>query len=343
MKEQWKKYLDVVEEHRDFDYTHIMKKRISDVKEKWVGGVFFDGNIYGIVNSERKGVCISPEKQKYFCFGNVKVGTFKWTGGCAYRGKIYGFPRKENSLLVVDPKKKELMVHKLPINYRGEHHYGGVCTKDGIVYQPPRDTNHILCIDLNTYQTRTIKIKEEGTKCRYVASVQHPNGDIYMLPEKRQKILVLHPETEEWEYLGEETDCSVFGAVVGYDGNIYGYCNEGEGLLKINAEKKCVENICTEIGEPDSYGSVVGVNGKIYSIPARSKQIWEFDIKSQAAKEIFQIEEKGVAKCAGAGVGCDGTICMIPAFGEYLYFLMPEKSANISADRMNNPYMNTSY
>ena len=343
MKDEWKKYSDIVEEYQDFEYTHIIKKRISDVKEKWVGGVFWDGNIYGIVNSERKCICISPEIQEFSFFGEAKVGTFKWTGGCAYCGKIYGFPRKENSLLVIDPKKKELSVRKLKTAYRGEHHYGGVCTKRGIVYQPPRDTNHILRIDLNTYQTRIINIAKEGTKCRYVSSVLHPNGNIYLLPETGQKIVVFYPEKEEWEYLGKDLDCSVFGAVVGYDGNIYGYCKQGMGVLKIDVEEKAVERICQEIGVPDSYGSVVGINGKIYNVPAGSNQIWEFDIKTQKAKERFRIEEKGVAKCAGAAVGCDGTICMIPAFGEYVYFLSLSSKVKIEENNISNLFINTNY
>ena len=343
MKQQWENYLNILEEHKDFKYTKLVKKRISDIKEKLVGGVFYNGKIYGIVNSERKGMCISPEEKEVHMFGKVKVGTFKWTGGCAYQGKIYGFPRKENSLLVIDPEKETLDICKLSTNYRGEHHYGGICTPVGMIYQPPRNTNHILCIDLNSRETKTIPIGTDGKKCRYVSTVLHPNGKVYMLPEEGGRIVALDPETDEWDFWGGELDCRVFGAVVGRDGNIYGYCKQGDGLLKVNVEDGIIERICTEIGNVDSYGSVIVINGKIYSIPATANRIFEFDIDTQQAKMLFQIEEEGVAKCAGGGVGCDGTICMIPDFGEYGYFMASEENVNIEEAKMNNVFVNTSY
>lgn len=339
----WQSYLETAEKHKDCKYKNITKVDTFCLKAKWVGGVFANGNVYGVVNSARKGICIHLESKNYETFGKAPIGTFKWTGGCCYNGLIYGFPRKENSLLVMDAKTEEIAVRKLPTNYRGEHHYGGVCTEAGIVYQPPRNSDHILKIDLNSYEVKEIPIADRGAKCRYSASVLLPNGDIYMIPERGQKVLVFCPETEKIEYIGEIQTGIVFGAVVGIDGNIYGFYKEGDGLLKIDVENRSVEQICTEVRQPDCYGSVVGINGKIIGIPAKANVIWEFDVLSRSAKKLFDLEEEGIAKCAGAGVGCDGTICMIPAFGEYIYFLSVDETLCLSPDIMKSRYFNTFY
>lgn len=340
---EWQNYLETAEKYKDCEYMKFTKTPVSRVKEKWVGGVFCEGDIYGVVNSERKGILIHPETKTYEFFGEAPIGTFKWTGGCCYGDKIYGFPRKENSLLVMDVQTKEIAVREIPTGYRGEHHYGGVCTENGIIYQPPRNCNHILKIDLNTFEVEEIAIADENSKCRYTASVIHPNGDIYMIPERGQRVLVLHPDTDRVEYIGEIMTVIVFGVVVGIDGNIYGFCKDGNGLLKISVQSKSVEMICEEIGRADCYGSVVGVNGKIIGIPADMGNVWEFDVLKQKAQRLFVLEEKGMAKCAGAGVGCDGTICMIPAFGEYIYFVSVDGQVCLPADVMKNRYFNTFY
>lgn len=340
---EWEKYLDIISQFKGFKYTKIYKVPISLKKWKWVGGVYWKGQIYSIPNAERTGLCINPIERNYNIIGCTKVGTFKWTGGCVYKEKIYGFPRKESSILVIDPGTREMMEEKLDCAYRGEHHYGGICTDKGIVYQPPRDTDHILKVDLNDLTTEEILITKRGEKHRYTASIEHPDGSIYMIPEAGRKVLRVHPITEEIETIGDVLDAYVFGVVVGLDGNIYGYCNEGRGILKIDVIKKQVSRVCEEIGEASSYGSVVGLNGKIYNIPAHGNYIWEFDIEKQSVIQVFCLKENGIAKCAGAGIGHDGTICMIPASGEYIYYLSTEESVDLDEAAMNNRFFNTAY
>ena len=287
---------------------------------------------------------VDPITKKADIFGKLKTGTFKWTGGCEYKGRCYGFPRKENSLLVIDQKKREAFSQKLNICYRGEHHYGGVLTPGGVVYQPPRNTDHVLKIDLNTYETDRIDMPcIEGT-CRYSSSVLHPSGEIYLIPEFGYRMAVLDPDTEEIHYFGEKSGHLVFGAVVGIDGNIYGFFKEGKGILKVDVKNKKTEFIHEEIGNPDCYGSVVGINGKIYGVPGGGNTIWEFDVRNQTVRKLFEIEERGYAKCAGGGVGADGTIVMMPCFGGYVYFLKPNRVSDLSeAEIGRNCFFSTSY
>ena len=261
-----------------------------------------------------------------------------------YHERIYGFPRKENSLLVIDPDRNELYTQSLDTHYHGEHHYGGVCTEEGIIYQPPRNCDHILKINLCSFETGKILVTENDAVCRYCGSVLLPDGDIWMIPENGYRLLLFHPKTETVEHIGMPIPALVFGPGVGEDGNIYGFCKDGNGLLKIDTKRRKPEMICQEIGNPGCYGSVVGVNGDIFGIPANGNGIWRFCVESQRAEKIFDLSEaKCEAKCAGAGVGTDGTICMIPAFGNKLIFLGSSARIQIEEASIQSQYLNTFY
>lgn len=340
----WNDYSSIVSTNSLVEYTRLIKIHVEGKKSAWVGCCYSDNGLVGITNSSREAIMVDSCCGSFELFGNLKIGTFKWTGGCEYNGICYGFPRKENSLLLIDYVNRKAYSHKLDTNYRGEHHYGGVLTSDGIVYQPPRNTDHILRIDLNTYETKKIRMPYVDSTCRYSSSVMHPSGDVYLIPEYGYRMAVLDPDTERVEYIGGKFDHLVFGAVVGLDGNIYGFSKEGNGILKINTKNRSIEFICQGIGNPDCYGAVVGINGKIYGVPGGGDTIYEFDIESQMVRVLFQLDEIGYAKCAGAGVGTNGTIVMIPCFGDFIYYLMCEKYKHHSKSMdVNNRFFNTSY
>lgn len=302
---------------------------------------YVNGEVAGIVNSAREVIAVNPSKRTVRMFGKAKIGTFKWTGGCTYKGKIIGFPRKENSLLEIDMINEKLQIRPLNIHYRGEHHYGGVMTSGGIIYQPPRNTDHMLRIDLNTMETRKIHMPGINGGCRYSASVLHPDGDIYLIPEFGYRHAILHTDTEEIEYFGDNSCHLVFGPVVGIDGNIYGFSKEGNGILKIDVVRHEIQYLCREIGNPDCYDSIVGINGRIYGVPAGGHTIWEFDVRNPSVKAVFELEENGYAKCGGAGIGPDGTIAILPCFGEYVYLLGCNRDVSVPERVIESAYFNT--
>ncbi len=98
--------------------------------------------------------------------------------------------------------------------------------------------------------------------------------------------------------------------------------------------------MCQNIGNPDCYGSVVGINGNIYGVPGGGSIIWEYSLRENIVKPLFELSEYGYAKCAGGGVGLDGTIVFMPCFGEYVYFIKNNDSMYIDAD---NRFFNTCY
>ena len=343
LEQEWRNYRDITNRYVDCSYNRLEKVKIDRRKAGWGGCCYSKGSLIGIPNSARMGLRIDPKGQTAKIFGRTRIGTFKWTGGCAYQGSCYGFPRKENSLLVIDPDREKTQEIKLGTHYRGEHHYGGAVTPEGMLYQSPRNTDHILRIDLNTYETKQISMPGIGGGCRYSSCVLHPNGMIYLIPEFGYCTAVLNPDTEEVMYIGEPSEHLVFGAVVGYDGNIYGFSKQGDGILRIDTEWNRVDYVCREIGNPDCYGSVVGINGRIYGIPGGGDTIWEYDIAKESVISLYRLQENGYAKCAGAGVGCDGTIVMIPCFGEYLYFLRCSRNPGIKEEAVASLFLNTTY
>ena len=343
LEQEWKEYIKIVSNNKSMKYIRKSVEFTKSKKAYITGNCIMNDCVIGITNSSREVLCYDTIHKKYIQFGKVKIGTFKWTGGCCYKNKVYGFPRKENSVLMIDPMEKSCAEKKLGLSYKGEHHYGGVLTPDGVVYQPPRNTDHVLVINLNTFETSHIPIPEADEKARYSASVLHPSGRIYLIPEYGYKVAILNPKTKQIELIGEKFDHLVFGCVVGYDQNIYGYSKEGDGILKIDTITNKIEWICREIGNPDCYGSIVGVNGKIYGVPAASQKIYEFDIENQRAVAIFWLEEKGIAKCAGACMDENGTIYMLPCFGEHTYILEADKVVNKVHSVEDNMFINTCY
>lgn len=317
-----------------------------DNSYKWVGAVNYNNNMYCIANTIDKVLKINLENNniKYLKFDSENLQKkFYWTGGCIYKDKIYGFPRCSNKLLCIDPKTDTISTINLNIKYDEEHHYGGVCTKDGIIYQPPRSNNTILVINLNNLSTHEIKIAPKFLKYRYLSGVQHTNGLIYFFPERNEKVLVLNPKNEKCYFIGEKINCMVFDSAIGEDDNIYGFSGYENGILKIDVKKQNAKMICTNIGIPGCYGSKLGINGKIYGIPGNGKYFWEFNVKTQKAKKIFEVEDDIKAKCAGGIVTKEGNIYTVPALGNKIYKIEFDNNKGLSETELNSAYFTDNY
>lgn len=293
----------------------------NQVQYKWVGGQINEKNdLFGVVNGATNVLKFSNLNQSIEYFGELPQQNFKWTGGCIYNKYFYGFPRSSNELLKVDVEKEATQRLTLELNYSCEHHYGGVLTRKGIVYQPPRDTDHILAIDLTTLKCHRIPLAPQWMriKFRYCGSVLHPNGFIYFLPERGEKVIKFDPDTEVVAYIGGALDCMVFDAAIALDGNIYGFSAYSRGVLKIDVMSNTTEMIHQEI-IPGCYGTKLGPNGKLYGIPGDGDDFLEFDLQKDLVNSIGKVAEFGNAKCAGGAVDHLGNIYCIPAFGNILY------------------------
>lgn len=339
----WLELCDYLNLYKEIEYSYDGFDIVSGEGFKWVGGVKASNYIVGIANGNNDCLVIESEKGLISTQGKLSQGEFKWSGGCYWNDVVYGFPRTSNNLLVYDIFGNEVPHEKeLKINYRSEHHYGGVCTQKGIVYQPPRNTNEVLKIDLKTFEIVKIVISNIKKKFRYCGSIIHPNGLIYMFPERMGRVMVINPDNDSVYFIGKILSSMVFGASVATDGNIYGFSAYSRGILKIEVKTNTTKMICTD-KMYGCYGSMLGLNGNIIGIPGSGNAIYEFCVEKQEVRLISSLDEKVNAKCAGASTSKDATIYCIPALGNKIYKLSPNIDITIPDKFLESYYINGNY
>jgi len=309
---------DTLEENKDIAYTRSETIEVFEKGYKYVGAILADNSmIYGIPTGASSILEINPKKNTYNYFGKLSDDAFKWTNGCFYKGYVYGYPRFSNNLLRINPETHEVEEINLNLHYSKEHHYSGALVGN-TVYQPPRNSDHILCINLDDYTTSQIPL---GKNMAYNGCIYHYNGLIYMFPVyKGDKVLVLNPATKTFSFIGDGIEnCTIYGASIALNGSIYG-CSSGRGMLKINPSINEVKILYPYVYF-GSFGTQIGINGKLYSIPGSGKDNFEFDPSTEKLMKLnkFSDPKYNYAKCAGSVVSEDGSIWCLPAFGRYIY------------------------
>lgn len=326
-EKNWENSLSALQEFTD-RFQNLMVKdilhtEIKDYREgKYVGGVLInETTACCIPNSSRQIILFNTDTLEYKKWGLLSEEKFKWSGGGQKGPYVFAFPRACNKVLRIDCQKLEAEEIDISINYKGEHHYGGVLCKNGIIYQPPRNTNHLLAINTVSWQVHKIKLLHGFyNKLRYCASVVHPNGYVYFLPERNERVIMFYPPTEKFVFIGKFlSECMVFHAVVSVDGNIYGF-SLYKGILKIDVRKNYVEMLYMETYF-GCYGTKLGINGKIYGIVGDGEIFWEYDVVKCELKKVAVINDRQKAKCAGGFTDREGNIHMIPTFGDKIYTL----------------------
>ncbi len=323
MFQHYKQYTD---KYQSVDYTVSflpLNKQVSSKRCKWVGAVLYNDIVYVIPNGESRFIQISDNVPLEY-FGELGHDNFKWTGGCQWKDFVYGFPRTRNSFIRVSIENNKTEEIPLQFIYNSEHHYGGICTKEGMVYQPPRNTDHILVTDLNTMESYKICLAPSWLrlKLRYCGSIIHPNGCIYFFPERNGRVIKLDMRTNKWMYIGENISTMTFDAVVATDGNIYGFSAYEPGIMKIDT----AQNSCRMLHRSifyGAYGTKLGVNGRIYSIPGNGDFVWEYNPVTDVSTKLYHIDNKVKPKFAGGVIKQDGTIIGVPAKEDRLLILTP--------------------
>ncbi len=344
-----KDFLKLIENNKNAYIEKIEEIQLNDGKNdfKWVGAVEYNDNIYFIPNGINKFLVydIKNETYNYIPF-NCKEGKYRWTGGFEYLGKIYALPRTRNTILCLDPSTKKVEEIQLGLKYKQEHHYSGVQIENGVVYQAPRNCNHILKIDVKNKIAKKIYISPKwlNVKYRYNSGILHPNNNIYFFPERNRRVMVLNTKTEKVSFIGEKINTMVFDAVIGKDGNIYGFSKTEKGILKIDVKNKKSQMIHTEIGVSGCYGTKLGINGKIYGIPGDGNIVYEYDIEKDEVKEIYKVKENIKAKCAGGVITKDGSIYTVPALGDKIYkYCFKNVKKEINKELLDSIYFRDSY
>jgi len=337
----FKRFIELVGKNKDlspdFEIIPLTEKQN---RFQYVGGQIENGMLYSVVNSAEKMLKYDIAKGT-MCFGGAFSKTdFKWTGGCIYEHRLYSFPRLSNNLLVYNPDSDVFEEIDCGLNYNGEHHYGGVCTSDGIIYQPPRNTDHILKWDIKNKTCKKIQINDSKV-CRYCGSVLHPNGNIYFIPEKDFCVIKMNIKTEEVSYIDGPICGMAFNPVIAANGNIYGFRSQN-GILKIDTKTDKVK-ILYEDCKIGSYGTKVGINGKLYSLPGYTNDVWAFDPFSETLEKCYSIDAQNKVNYAGGAIDLNGDIYALPVHADNIFKISFQKyNRNIPLD-IYNAFFNDCY
>lgn len=318
----------------DIDYS-------SEYKYKWVGAQIINDTIIGIPNDACSFLLV--DGNTYSITGKLKATSFKWTGGQVINGKLYCFPRTENFVLVFDINSNQIMQYCLGTNYQHEHHYGGVLINNSFVIQPPRNCDHFLVWNINDFCAKKIRISPLFWKMqfRYSASVLHPNGFVYFIPENEGRVIKFDTKSFKWNFIGKELYSTVFDAKIAVNGNIYGFSSTTTGIIKIDTKLDNVEIIHQDkfIG---AYGTKLGINGKMYSIPGNGNKIWEFDPITETLIEVFEGLSDEDGKYAGGLTKTNGNIVAVPSHAKNVLFLNADWDDNCIPDELYEVfYMDT--
>lgn len=323
-----------IDKKTNFKSLEKIELKEKSKQYKWVGGVNYNNYMYCIPNESNKILKVNmyDDSITYINFKTSEEGR-RWSGGCIYKNKIYGFPRKSNKLICIDPRNNdEVSFIELNISYKKEHHYGGVLTKDGYIIQPPRNNNTILMINLNDYTSKEIKIGPKFIKYDYTNGILLENGLIYFFPTNGCNIMIFDYKKEIISTIGIPTDLSLYHAVESNDGQIIGFAGYKNEIVKINKNKVIKIKLNNNSG---SYGTKIGINGKIYNIIGVGDTLYEYNLNNDKASELIQIDNTSKeALCAGGVISNDGTIYMVPAFGNTIYKIVFDRKVSLTKDQI---------
>lgn len=317
-----------IDNNKESAVETVNRYQIFDRSYKWVGAVTGDdGNIYCIPTGATSILKIDSSEQVFTQLGELSQGNFKYTAGALWKkdGNIYGFPRRANTLLQIDVKNQKVKEIPLHTNYDEsvDHHYSGGLYEN-VLYLPPRNANHILAIDLQTYETREIGNSQILDKYSYCGTTVHYNGLLYFHPQKNSQVMVFNPKTEEIAFIGEKISTMSFGSAISANGSIYGFSCYSTGIMKIDIMANTVEILCETEVPSAFFGTKLASNGKLYSIPGLTNEIYELDPTTDQVRLVYTLddikqEDFTDALCAGGALTKDGSLWMIPAYGDSIF------------------------
>lgn len=334
--EELRSLSDYVSSHRDVCYRLSTSIGVGEVNSfDYVGAQAAGDSVFLVPNGADNIARVKEDgTASRICFSKEEDGgPFRWTGGALWRNNLVCFPRSSNNLLLLSLQTLEPSLIPLGLDYDREHHYGGVLVGD-TVYQPPRGEDCVLCINLNTMATTRMPLSVKGVSWRasYCGSCLHPNGLVYFLPQKG-RVIELEPLSGRWRFIGPPLDAKTYGAALAPDGCLYGFSGYANGIIRVDPEQSNAEMLRCDIGCPGAYGTRLGVNGKLYSVPGDGDFVLEFDPITLNVREVCRLGEFGQkAKCAGSATLPDGSFAFAPALGNEAFFLSPDRSVSIPVD-----------
>lgn len=320
----FRRYQEFTEKHRAIYYNVLFNRSaIPNQDHKYVGGTLYQDKIVFTPNMSENLLII--DKLSTYLVGNLPKGNYKWTGEAVYKDCIYFFSRLSSNLLVFDGER----INEIKgFDYGREHHYGGILSNSDII-QPPRSSSHFLIWNLDNKTATKLHICPEiiSQYFRYDCTILHPNGFVYFFPENGY-IIKMNPNNFKFKFIGNWVDRMIFDAKILPDGNIYGFTTNRGGIIKFNIETEKVEYLFEDLSI-ESYGTKLGINGKLYSIPGSGSYVWEYDYRTNSIRKLHNLNDYRYAKYAGGCTDKNGIIWGTPSFADNIIKLVPNNDVLI--------------
>lgn len=206
---------------------------------------------------------INPKTQEVVVLaeGTLPEGHWKWHGGLASLdgSKIIGFPNNADSLLVIDVPSQNVYTvgdssilrsgyHRVPQDHRYKY-LGGSLTVDGtMAYMFPCDAEWVLRFDMSTDELKLVGPHMTEGENKFQNGFVGEDGCVYGIPQRSSGVLRIIPP-----------------GVPRFDRNGVALPDDEEHVDVVYCGDEMVS--CKDKFE----GGVLGLDGKIYSIPLRAK------------------------------------------------------------------------
>ena len=291
------------------------------------GGICVNNKIYFCPNTSAYVMVYDLINDCYYFVGdNLGDNPFKYTGMVQYNGFIYCICRGVNNLLQINPVTDEILKIELDTrytvaqynDYRDSHHYNGCINDEGYLYLPfAYASNKLLKINMNTFTHEELDFTcEHSTTWQGCCNL--PNDKILFIGNKGVRV---------WDCVTDTviTDVNYGGNMGLYDmvldprdGCLYGYGYSN--LFKFNPKDNTLNSLVTINYLQGTYGTVLGIDGKFYTIKPTGAVIYEDkDNLKVNADTITTCNIDGMTVCSAGLVLCnDGSIFSVPGNGRLI-------------------------
>jgi hypothetical protein len=296
----------------------------------YCGGICANGKVYFAPNTADS-VMVYDTLHDYIYRIGSGLGNFpfKFTGMVAYKGYLYCVPRGVNFMLRIDPVTDEVcrieLATNYPVNsysgsqgYLNSHHYNGCISDNGYLYSPPAYGNtKLLRINMEDFSHKEIDFISPHSST-WVGCVYIPDDKIVFHGDRGFRV---------WD---GATDSVVADVSAGEDLGIYDmvydprdnclYAFGSNKFVKLDLSDYSYTKLLTLSGVENTYGTVMGIDGKFYSITPKGNVIYQDkDNLNADGNTIEDCFDRYASVCsAGMVLANDGSIYSVPGDGRLI-------------------------
>lgn len=292
----------------------------------YCGGICANNKIYFAPNTADSVMVYDTVNDSiYFIGSGLGNFPFKYTGMVAYKGYLYCIPRGVNNILRIDPVTDDVTVIELgtsypvhPYNdYRDSHHYNGCISDDGYLYSPPAYSSDVLLkINMDDFSHEEIAFACDHSTT-WTGCMNIPSNKIVFLGNKGFRVWDCATDTIVAD-VNAGNNLGIYDMVIDpRDNCLYAFGNTKFVKLSLSDYAYTNFGYVNYIGNP--YGTVLGMDGKFYSIGGDGRVFYQDKDAFKATSLIADCQTEEMVVCsAGMVLANDGSIYSVPGNGRLI-------------------------